>query len=93
MSTGCVKNFGGNLDKPAFDFGAIFQSLLVPITKNKSRFFNPKISRTMSAAEEPILKENKDRFVIFPIQHHDLWEWYKKCEACFWTAEEIDQGT
>ena len=39
---------------------------------------------------EPILKENKDRFVIFPIKHHDLWEWYKRCEASFWTAEEID---
>jgi ribonucleoside-diphosphate reductase beta chain len=38
---------------------------------------------------EPILQENKDRFVIFPIQHHDLWEWYKKSEASFWTAEEI----
>jgi len=44
----------------------------------------------MSAANEPILQENKDRFVIFPIQHHDLWDWYKKQEACFWTAEEID---
>lgn len=44
----------------------------------------------MSVAEEPILKENKDRFVIFPIQHHDIWQWYKKQEACFWTAEEID---
>ena len=39
---------------------------------------------------EPILQENKDRFVIFPIQHHDIWDWYKKQEACFWTAEEID---
>ncbi|MFO7702468.1 ribonucleotide-diphosphate reductase subunit beta [Psychroflexus maritimus] len=39
---------------------------------------------------EPILEENKDRFVVFPIQHHDLWEWYKKQEASFWTAEEID---
>ncbi|MCY3999763.1 MAG: ribonucleotide-diphosphate reductase subunit beta [Bacteroidetes bacterium] len=39
---------------------------------------------------EPILRENKDRFVIFPIQHIDLWTWYKICEACFWTAEEID---
>ncbi|MDG1571332.1 ribonucleotide-diphosphate reductase subunit beta [Robiginitalea sp. M366] len=44
----------------------------------------------MSVAEEPILKENEDRFVIFPIQHHDIWQWYKKQEACFWTAEEID---
>ena len=39
---------------------------------------------------EPILQPNKDRFVIFPIQHHDIWEWYKKSEASFWTAEEID---
>lgn len=44
----------------------------------------------MTQATEPILQENKDRFVIFPIKHHDLWEWYKKQEACFWTAEEID---
>jgi ribonucleoside-diphosphate reductase beta chain len=39
---------------------------------------------------EPILKENKDRFVLFPIEHHDIWKWYKKAEASFWTAEEID---
>lgn len=44
----------------------------------------------MSQAVEPILQENKDRFVIFPIQHHDLWEWYKKSQASIWTAEEID---
>ena len=42
------------------------------------------------AAIEPILQENENRFVIFPIQHHDIWEWYKKMEASFWTAEEID---
>jgi len=42
------------------------------------------------AVVEPILQDNKDRFVIFPIQHHDIWEWYKKSEASFWTAEEID---
>lgn len=41
-------------------------------------------------AEEPILTDNPGRFVIFPIQHHDIWEWYKKSEASFWTAEEID---
>ena len=39
---------------------------------------------------EPILTENPNRFVIFPIQHHDLWDFYKKSEASFWTAEEID---
>lgn len=39
---------------------------------------------------EPILKENPQRFVLFPIQYMDMWEMYKKAEACFWTAEEID---
>jgi ribonucleoside-diphosphate reductase beta chain len=44
----------------------------------------------MSQFTEPLLQENKNRFVIFPIQHHDIWNWYKKSEASFWTAEEID---
>ena len=39
---------------------------------------------------EPILEPNDERFVIFPIKHKDLWEWYKLAEASFWTAEEID---
>ena len=39
---------------------------------------------------EPILEDNPDRFVLFPIQHHDIWTEYKKSEASFWTAEEID---
>lgn len=42
--------------------------------------------------EEPILKDNPDRFVLFPIQHDDIWAFYKKAEASFWTAEEIDLG-
>ncbi len=39
---------------------------------------------------EPLLKEDKSRFVLFPIKHDDIWEMYKKAEASFWTAEEID---
>ncbi|MBL7943304.1 MAG: ribonucleotide-diphosphate reductase subunit beta [Flavobacteriales bacterium] len=44
----------------------------------------------MSTMDEPILKENPDRFVLFPIVHHDIWQFYKRHEASFWTAEEID---
>ena len=40
--------------------------------------------------EEPLLKENPNRFVLFPIQHDDIWKMYKQAEASFWTAEEID---
>lgn len=39
---------------------------------------------------ELLLKENKERFVLFPIKYHEIWEMYKKTEQSFWTAEEID---
>jgi ribonucleoside-diphosphate reductase subunit M2 len=41
-------------------------------------------------AEEPLLKENPQRWVVFPIHYPQVWEMYKKHEASFWTAEEID---
>lgn len=44
----------------------------------------------MAEQSEPLLEENKDRFVLFPVKYHDIWEMYKKSEASFWTAEEID---
>jgi len=40
--------------------------------------------------DEPLLAENKQRFVLFPIKYHEIWQMYKKAEASFWTAEEID---
>ncbi|KAH0587435.1 Ribonucleotide-diphosphate reductase (RNR), small subunit [Termitomyces sp. 'cryptogamus'] len=40
--------------------------------------------------EEPLLKESKQRFVLFPIQYPEIWNFYKKAQASFWTAEEID---
>jgi len=50
------------------------------------------ISAKFKALEssEPLLKENPSRWVMFPIQHPQIWEMYKKHEASFWTAEEID---
>jgi ribonucleoside-diphosphate reductase beta chain len=41
---------------------------------------------------EKILQDNPGRFVLFPIEHGDLWKLFKQQEACFWTAEEIDLG-
>jgi ribonucleoside-diphosphate reductase beta chain len=43
-----------------------------------------------TVAIEPILQENPNRFVLFPIEHDDIWQFYKKSEASIWTAEEID---
>ncbi|MEE1884943.1 ribonucleoside-diphosphate reductase small subunit [Pedobacter flavus] len=44
----------------------------------------------MKEEDELLLKENKDRFVLLPIKYPEIWEMYKKSEASFWTAEEID---
>ncbi|XP_005937707.1 ribonucleoside-diphosphate reductase subunit M2 [Haplochromis burtoni] len=49
----------------------------------------PKVKKS-SQEEEPLLKDNPRRFVIFPIEYHDIWQMYKKAEASFWTAEEVD---
>lgn len=45
----------------------------------------------LSVQDEPLLRENPRRFVIFPIEYHDIWQMYKKAEASFWTAEEVNQ--
>lgn len=39
---------------------------------------------------EPLLRENPNRFVIFPIQYFDVWNFYKRAVASFWTVEEVD---
>jgi ribonucleotide reductase beta subunit family protein with ferritin-like domain len=46
--------------------------------------------RRQRDAEEPLLKPNPNRFVIFPIQHHDLWKMYKDHVSVFWRPEEVD---
>jgi ribonucleoside-diphosphate reductase beta chain len=48
------------------------------------------IAEVSAMAEEPLLRENKNRFVLLPIHYPDIWQMYKKAEASFWTAEEID---
>ncbi|KAK0646124.1 ribonucleotide reductase [Cercophora newfieldiana] len=53
------------------------------------------VTKTVAAApkpldDEPLLRENAQRFVLFPIKYHEIWQMYKKAEASFWTAEEID---
>ncbi|KAK9495260.1 ribonucleotide reductase [Lipomyces doorenjongii] len=49
-------------------------------------------SLQLQEKKEPLLIENKNRFVLFPIKYHEIWQMYKKAEASFWTAEEIDLG-
>eukprot|EP00121_Abeoforma_whisleri_P001955 Awhi_evm1s1750 len=46
--------------------------------------------REAEAEVEPLLRPNPNRFVLFPIQYHEVWQMYKKAEASFWTVEEVD---
>ncbi len=41
-------------------------------------------------AEEPLFQSQPNRYVILPIEHHDIWDMYKKQVASFWTVEEVD---
>merc|ERR1712133_181290 len=49
-----------------------------------------KVEPTKVEEVEPLLKDNARRFVILPISYGDIWQMYKKAEASFWTAEEVD---
>nr|CAG4646284.1 EOG090X06TJ [Macrothrix elegans] len=49
-----------------------------------------KILQPDTSQVEPLLRPNPNRFVLFPLQYHDIWKMYKKAEASFWTAEEVD---
>lgn len=53
----------------------------------------PPANRKGDQQEEPLLKENPLRFVLFPVQHDAVWRQYKKAVACFWTVEEVDLGS
>uniref|UniRef100_A0A7M4E7A8 Ribonucleotide reductase regulatory TP53 inducible subunit M2B n=1 Tax=Crocodylus porosus TaxID=8502 RepID=A0A7M4E7A8_CROPO len=48
------------------------------------------IENGFKASDEPLLRKNPRRFVIFPIQYPDIWKMYKQAQASFWTAEEVD---
>lgn len=50
----------------------------------------PMKKQKFDESEEPLLKENPRRFVLFPLQFQDIWRMYKQAEASFWTAEEVD---
>ena len=42
-----------------------------------------------SDSGEMLLRHNPSRLVIFPIQHKEIWDMYKKHMASFWTTEEV----
>lgn len=59
-------------------------------TENNSEMEKGDRSVARRVIAEPLLTENKDSFVIFPIEYYDMWSFYKKSVSSFWTVEEVD---
>ena len=57
---------------------------------NKYKIYSYRIFRMSKNNSEPLLTDNPNRYVMFPIQDIDIWRSYKKQMDCFWRAEEID---
>ncbi|AWU74491.1 ribonucleoside-diphosphate reductase small chain [Pichia kudriavzevii] len=91
LSTASKKDLGDSLID-AYNAKAIVagEEVISPHYKFLSQFKEHRDELKGKQAEEPLLKENKRRFVLFPIKYHEIWQMYKKAEASFWTAEEID---
>ncbi|RYP68230.1 hypothetical protein DL769_005570 [Monosporascus sp. CRB-8-3] len=93
-----VKKLDFNAGKENVPFDADVNALASEIESQKPAMEKPKeepkaaVAPTIrpEEADEPLLQENPQRFVLFPIKYHEIWQMYKKAEASFWTAEEID---
>ncbi|XP_026203222.1 ribonucleoside-diphosphate reductase subunit M2 B [Anabas testudineus] len=57
---------------------------------NGFQYKDPDCQNGSEIEEEPLLRENPRRFVIFPIQYPSIWKMYKQAQASFWTVEEVD---
>ena len=74
--------YGGKSEKSWTDVLAETEKMPVSIFKQQEL--------DGSLPDEPLLTENPKRFVLFPITNTPVWDMYKKAEASFWTAEELD---
>ncbi|SPO00572.1 probable small subunit of ribonucleotide reductase [Cephalotrichum gorgonifer] len=74
------------------DAAAVTQEVVPAVDAKKVEESKPAAVSAAKSEEldEPLLMENPQRFVLFPIKYHEIWQMYKKHEASFWTAEEID---
>ncbi|KAE8444890.1 Ribonucleotide-diphosphate reductase (RNR), small subunit [Mollisiaceae sp. DMI_Dod_QoI] len=82
------ENMPLNADAPTVDDIEIKKPIVEEVKVEKAVTVAPTIKPEES--DEPLLQENPHRFVLFPIKYHEIWQMYKKAEASFWTAEEID---
>ena len=82
--TNFIRNNGDNWD------GFCTSKTVREAKKTSEKPSKHKTTENEGPAPKPLLQENPHRFVLFPNHHTDIWRMYKKAEASFWTAEEID---
>eukprot|EP00397_Hematodinium_sp_SG-2012_P014586 GEMP01014831.1.p1 GENE.GEMP01014831.1~~GEMP01014831.1.p1 ORF type:complete len:493 (+),score=129.54 GEMP01014831.1:184-1662(+) len=83
-----VTHNGHDVDLDARPWSMAIVNAPTPAKSNPRRDYSERLKELEK--DDPLLKENPHRWVMFPIQYPSIWEMYKKHEASFWTAEEID---
>jgi len=79
------------IEKEAKLIAQLEKSMQEPMKHTYEEIVKAKPSQVEKSNEdEPLLRENLRRFVMFPIQYPDIWKMYKQAEASFWTVEEVD---
>ncbi|CAJ1044190.1 hypothetical protein Q4I32_005136, partial [Leishmania shawi] len=79
-----------SMDGAAADVAKTEDLVIKPIATGAEVLLADKVAEGTNAEEEPLQQENPFRYVLFPIQYHDIWRKYKEQESCIWTVEEID---
>ncbi|CBZ35354.1 ribonucleoside-diphosphate reductase small chain, putative, partial [Leishmania donovani] len=79
-------------DGAATDAAKTENLVMKPVAAGAEVLTADKVAEGTNAEEEPLQQENPFRYVLFPIQYHDIWRKYKEQESCIWTVEEIDLG-
>ena len=73
-------------------------TVLAPMQESEAKMvMDPVIARELAIvkrkirdSEESLLKANPNRYVIFPIEHADLWKMAQDHVSVFWRPEELD---
>jgi ribonucleotide reductase beta subunit family protein with ferritin-like domain len=78
------------LDSSKFDTDSDTDDAPATMVSTPSKYKLEEMTRAQEGLVEPMLVENPERFVLFPLKYPEIWAMYKKAEASFWTAEEID---
>ncbi|KAL8280133.1 hypothetical protein RQP46_007463 [Phenoliferia psychrophenolica] len=87
-SSGGTEDDYDKLGSAVFSMTDFESQLEPPASANRRRPHGKE--RAENQDDEPLLRASPNRFVLFPIKYHEIWNFYKKAQASFWTAEEIN---